>query len=66
MYFFRKTKNLPEREALPESKLFLIFQSAVVSLLPELAPWSGCRGFTGPFPPPLWMSPVDIKSTVLV
>ncbi len=25
-------------------------------LLPELAPRIGCRGFTGPVPPPLWMS----------
>jgi len=38
----------------------LILQT--VSRLPELAPTAcqggGCRGFTGPIPPPLWMSPV--------
>ncbi|GAP10247.1 hypothetical protein BECAL_01410 [Bellilinea caldifistulae] len=38
----------------------LIFQNhRILRILPELAPadWiSGCRGFFGPVPPPLWMS----------
>jgi len=31
-------------------------ESPLVRILPELAPKIGCRGFTGPVPPPLWMS----------
>ncbi|GIV67025.1 MAG: hypothetical protein KatS3mg047_1418 [Bellilinea sp.] len=38
----------------------LIFQNhRILRILPELAPaecFSGCRGFIGPVPPPLWMS----------
>jgi hypothetical protein len=33
--------------------------AAISRALPELAPaeiFSGCRGFIGPVPPPLWMS----------
>ena len=39
-----------------------------LSLLPELAPWlaPGCRGFTGPVPPPLWIRVITIYSIIKV
>jgi hypothetical protein len=52
-----KRKSLSGKEA-GSQEIGLIFQNpAAAGDLPELAPvLSGCRGFTGPVPPPLWMS----------
>jgi len=52
------------KKPLPEKRPLATLQSLSSSrsvLLPELAPkiglsQSGCRGFIGPVPPPLWMS----------
>jgi hypothetical protein len=54
---YKKTSSLKKR-LLASSQIALICQKL---LLPELAPKigfnrSGCRGFTGPVPLPLWMS----------
>jgi len=37
-----------------------------LSSLPDLAPWlaPGCRGFTGPVPPPLWIRVTNFYSIV--
>lgn len=61
LVFGGNKKTPSEEEACAHLTLALIFQKSVLT---ELAPntncaianWSGCRGFTGPFPPPLWMS----------
>lgn len=39
-------------------------ETPLLRFLPELAPKIGCRGFTGPFPPPLWMSLIGNYLTI--
>jgi hypothetical protein len=47
----------------------LIFQPALTGLNDGIGtfknPCSGCRGFAGPFPPPLWMSLFKNFTTIL-